>query len=499
MGKATRHSAILIGTYMTTSVLNYAFGVALTWFYKPAEYGVLGVAQSLLLLISLVVGSGFAWTVAHDIAEKGLDDQTLAGARAAVILNTALGLAFAIFLELAYITGLLPLGPEYHLVIPLVGVTTVILSARAVVNGSVRGLYKFSALGANLTGEVVVKIVVGLALVAAGYGVTGVLVGFASGAAASLLHSLWITRSTRWWKGRTWFNRHLLVSTAPLFMGMLGSALMLNLDVLGLKLFSPVAKGDTLAGLYQAAVILARTPVFIAQALTVVLFSYAAGDKAQKKVSYIDTSLRVWLRLLVPASLAMIVAPRTALSLFFPTVYQGAILPLQLASIGCLGLALVTLLIGVFQAEGERKLPAMAAGAATLVQILVLAWLVPTLGVVGASISLIAASAVSLLGLSPLLLRWFKSMTAEGLPPDLFLRLARVIVPLDVMAVLLLIMPDGSTRISMLIKFIIAGAAYLDVMLISFVPAWLAHGKWHEKPRPAFSAMAYFMQILMGG
>jgi O-antigen/teichoic acid export membrane protein len=46
----TTHSAVLVAAYLGTSVLNYAFGVALSWFFAPEQFGVLGVAQSLLLL-----------------------------------------------------------------------------------------------------------------------------------------------------------------------------------------------------------------------------------------------------------------------------------------------------------------------------------------------------------------------------------------------------------------------------------------------------------------
>jgi O-antigen/teichoic acid export membrane protein len=499
MGKTTKSSAILIGTYVTTSIMNYAFGVALSWFYKPAQYGVLGVAQSLLLLISLVVGSGFAWTVAHDIAVNGIDDETRAGIRTALLINTCLGVIFALILILAYTSGLVPFGPAYRLVIPLVGLTTVILSARSVINGAARGRYDFFSLGLNLTGEVVVKIIIGLALVAAGFGVTGVMIGFVAGAAASLIHSLWITRSMQWWKGKSWFNPKILPATAPLFVGMMGSALMLNLDVLGLKLFSPGTQGDSLAGLYQAAVILARTPVFIAQALTIVLFSYAAGDKNHKKASYIDAALRVWARLLLPCGLVLIAAPDTALALFFPANYQGGELPLQLAALGGVILALITLLIGVFQAEGERTIPAIAAGVATLVQITVLAWLVPHFGALAAAISLIVAGLVSLVGLSPLLFKKYLSLTSNGLPQDFFWRLARIIFPLDVLLLYLILLPDDGVHVDLLIKFVIAGFLYLDAMLITYLPSWLINSKWQNRSKPVVAAAYYFIQVLMGG
>jgi O-antigen/teichoic acid export membrane protein len=92
MSNATKHSFYLIITYLLTSGLNYIFGVVLSWFFTPAQFGVLGVTQSLLLLLALVVGSGFAWTAAHDIARDGINDENRRRFRTAWIMNMLTGL-----------------------------------------------------------------------------------------------------------------------------------------------------------------------------------------------------------------------------------------------------------------------------------------------------------------------------------------------------------------------------------------------------------------------
>jgi O-antigen/teichoic acid export membrane protein len=155
--------------------------------------------------------------------------------------------------------------------------------------------------------------------------------------------------------------------------------------------------GDTLAGHYQAVVILARGPVFIAQAITLVIFSYAAGDgkHATQSPNNLRSNsahlLRVWFWLLLPASLALIALPKLVLSIFFPPNYQSATLALQIAAGGGAVLALVTLLIGVLQAGGEKRYTVVSALSAILVQIVILVWLVPHWGAVGAAISMLGA------------------------------------------------------------------------------------------------------------
>jgi len=412
MDDARKNSAIFVFAYLITSFINYAFGVVLSWYLNPAQFGVLGVAQSLLLMTGLVVGSGFAWTAARDLAVSGADEQTRLRFRAALFANTALGAALSLGIWSAYQLNWLFLGPAYSLVIPFLGITTFLLSIRSVINGASRGLYQFKLVALNLIGEVVIKACLGLLLVTMGMGVAGVMAAFALGAFVSLLHSLWIIHPARLWQGKGWFYPPIITETGPLFMAMLGPALMLNLDILGLKLLSPIEFGDTLAGHYQAAVILARGPVFVAQAITLVIFSYAASDGKRSDQSsrshpsnYLRTAMQAWFFLLLPISLMLMVFPKPILTVLFPADYQSASLALQIAAGGGATLALVTLLIGVLQAGGEKRYTVFSALSAILIQVVTLLWLVPRWGPTGAAISMLCAGITALLALLPAFMR----------------------------------------------------------------------------------------------
>lgn len=494
-----------MAAYIATSVLNYAFGVGLSWFFTPAEFGALGVAQSLLLLSALAVGSGFAWTANHDLASGGLNEFTRQRVRSALLINGLLGLLLALSLWAAYHTGWLALGSGYEQIIPLVGLTTALLALRAVLNGAARGLYAYQPVALNLVGEVLVKMLVGLWLAKMGAGAGGVLVGFAAGAGLSLLHALWVLRGAQLFQGGrrlgAWQDRRIVGDTLPLFAGMLGVALMLNLDVLGLKLLNQGSRGDELAGFYQAAVILARTPVFLAQALTMVLFSYAASSAATGAPgNYLRLAVKSWARLLLPGGLALMLAPQAALRLFFPLRYQQGELALQIAAAGCLLLALVTLLSGVLQAIGRRKVAALASGLAVAAQLAVLAWLAPTWGALGAALSLLVAGATALLALAPSLSKSIPHR--DGLPAwrsqlrTAFSRGAlQQVVALLALAFPLLLIPDFS-RLLALLQFGLAGLAYLVVIAAfslrqpgSALPAPLAAPR-EKRPLGQYSKIA---------
>lgn len=474
MEKAARHSVLVIGAFVVTSLLNYVFSVGLSWFLEPALYGVLGVAQALLLLSALVVSAGFSWTANYDVA-KGVNDGTRTRFRTAWLANLALGALLASGLQLAYRLDVLDLGPAYAPVIPLVGVTTFLLAARAVVNGAAQGLYRFGGVAANQVLEVGVKFAAGLALVAAGWGVSGVMAAFALGALLALAHSLWVVRGARLWRGTGWFDARVLTLTGPLFVGMLGPALMLNLDILGLRLLAPPGRGDELAGFYQAAVILPRIPVFTARSLLTVLFSYAAGaatgatkragqgNSQTRKEDYGQAALRLWQRLLLPAGLALALAPEAALRIFFPEAYLAAAGSLRVAAVGGLLLSLVTLLAGVAQAGGQRRAPALAAAAGAGVQMVVLAWLVPRWGPMAAATSLVAAGITSLL----VLLAWgawpiskARARVQRRLAPR---ALFEALAPYALLAFPLLLLP-GATRSGALLQYVLAGVVYLAAL-----------------------------------
>jgi O-antigen/teichoic acid export membrane protein len=497
MRRETRHSAELIAAFIATAVLNYAFGVAMSWFFAPAQYGVVGVAQSLLLLAGLAVGSGFAWTTAHQVAGRGVTDETRRGFRTAWLANIGLGLLAGAGGWVAYNQGWLSLGPAYDMVVPLLGLTTIILAARAVVNGAVQGLFQFNALAVNKVGEVVVKVAAGFALVIAGMGVAGVVAAFAIGAAAALVHSLWVVRRARLWRGRGWLEWSVIPPTVPLYLGMLGTALMLNLDILGLRFLAPAGQGDLLAGLYQAAVVLARTPVFVAQALTPVLFSYSAGTGGlerggiERASGYVREAFRVWIRLLLPGGALLMLAPTATLTLLFPDSYQAAAPALRLAAGGAVLLALVTLLVAVCQGAGDRRRPAVAAALATAAQIGVLAWLVPRWGAVGAAMSLVTAGVIALAGLVPAIWPYRAALVGRD-RRQVWRGLWQNALPLLALVIPLIVVPDGG-RLLALLKLGPAVLAYLIALLL--VHPWSLQGS----ERPLQSLVGQFVEMLIGG
>jgi O-antigen/teichoic acid export membrane protein len=196
--------------------------------------------------------------------------------------------------------------------------------------------------------------------------------------------------------------------------------------------------------------------------------------------------------LLVPGSLVLILTPQAALSLFFPEQYHGVSSALQVAAIGGLLLALSTLLIGVYQAEGKRRQPALASAFAVFVQIISLVVLVPSFGILGAAFSLLLAGAVSLLGLVPL---FWSGLILRLQARNFSLTLSQInrnIFPLITLSLLLILLPDGN-RFMVVIK--LSSAALIYLLSLMFVQLRIPT----RSQTSTNNLFSQFMQVLIGG
>jgi O-antigen/teichoic acid export membrane protein len=156
-------------------------------------------------------------------------------------------------------------------------------------------------------------------------------------------------------------------------------ALLTSVDLFAVKLLSPVSGSNDNAALYQASVTLARIPYFFASAVTTAVFPHVARlhDDAERAAMYVRKGILYLLTLLTPMSLVMIAEPYDVLNLFLPSSYLSAAPGLRTIAVGTTFLALSTFLVGVLQASGRDRLPAMLALGAVVVEIVLLVVLIP--------------------------------------------------------------------------------------------------------------------------
>jgi GT2 family glycosyltransferase/O-antigen/teichoic acid export membrane protein len=420
--KAARGSVALIGSFLVMAVLNYGFAILMSWILPLEQFGRLGVVQSILLLGATVVNAGFPWALTRYIAQSNAgtgkpDSGVTAGAfRGALAGNVVLGAGIAILLYGVTAAGWLPLHEGYLPLMLLAGITVVVLGAFAVFSAVLQGFLRLEALGVARALEVAVKFAAGVGLVLWTSSAAGAIAGFLVGAVVATLVAAAMLRTLPVWRGRGWGSGAVYANVGPFFTGMFGLTVLVNADIIGLKFLSPPSIAEHLAGQYQAAVTLARIPVFLALALFNAVFPYVArhGSGSAEASLYARLSLKYTVLFIVPLGIVFAVIPDAMVRTFFSPAFADSAQPLAVAAIGTGILALIHGLALLLQASGRVYLTAVWLLLGVLLEIAMLVWLVPGLGMIGAALAVLAASLVVLAALSPVALRLYRIQPSVG-------------------------------------------------------------------------------------
>ena len=242
---------IMFISFAGMSVINYAFGLAAGWLLAPGDFGLLAFTQTLLTIAGLALNSGFAWSLTADLV--GADAAYRArSVRGAAIANLLLALSMSVAVLALFVAGPLRAGLENWRVVALVSVAFPLLSLVTISRATSQGTENFAMLAALFLVETGVKAVAGLGLVAMGFGAMGAIAGFLVGSlCASALGLVHLVRrlGIRPWGAIT---RPHFRNAGTMFAALLGMALLLNLDTIGLKLFYPADRaGRALPGGYR--------------------------------------------------------------------------------------------------------------------------------------------------------------------------------------------------------------------------------------------------------
>jgi O-antigen/teichoic acid export membrane protein len=193
-----------------------------------------------------------------------------------------------------------------------------------------------------------------------------------------------MTRDFRFWetKGRAGSGIYFFV--LPMFLGTLGTTLLMNMDIIGVK-FLTEGMSDSLSGYYRAALIIAQLPTFLVGALMSVLFPYISKHEDQNIYSL--KSIKYAALFILPIAFAIATIPEAFISMMFPAEYLQSATALSVVAIGMGGLTMIMVFTNIFQARNAPRIPAIVLSLAVIIEILSLLRLVPQYGILGAATS----------------------------------------------------------------------------------------------------------------
>ncbi|HYY79215.1 MAG TPA: polysaccharide biosynthesis protein [Actinomycetes bacterium] len=273
-----RAAALLVLPAMLAgNAVGYLFTVIAARQLGPAAYGALGGLLGVVIALA-VPGIALQAVVARRAAVRGRD-----GLGGAPVVRLALWSGAALALPACAAAPLVAgwlrlgsLGPALWLAANLAP-----LPLLFAVSGLLQGRQRFGALAAVMLVAAAGKLPLGVALVAAGYGVDGALAGVAAGTlAAGLLGLAAAGHAASQGAGAAVGATHALArELAAAGLGVLGLVALTNLDVLLARHYLPAAA----SGLYAAGAVVAKVAYWAPLAAMTVVFprlALAAGRGA---------------------------------------------------------------------------------------------------------------------------------------------------------------------------------------------------------------------------
>ncbi|WP_250007255.1 oligosaccharide flippase family protein [Actinoplanes sp. M2I2] len=405
---------VLIVRFGLGAVLNYGFGVALAWLLTPAEFGAVSVLQNVQFLCAMILAAGFPWALAATIARDPGPGVVAATYRAAFLGNLAVGLVLAAAFVTAQATRTVIPGAS-AVTVACVTVMIVTLSMTTAFGGGLQGERRFDGYGVMQISEIAIKVVVAVAFVGLLHqGVGGVATSFLIGAILSAAIGWRALRDRLPGRGPVAWRA---TSGRAVSMGAASSAfgVMLAVDVIALSVVGQ-GHGVTAAdvALYQAAMVLARAPYFVGDALSNAIFPFVAKAGSPGEVDGWFRAAFRWVPLmLVPLQLVLVIAPGPVLRLLFPGHYAQAAGVLRVLTVGTLGLIAMDMLLKTLNA---REVAAVArwVPATLVVETVALVVLIPRWGITGAAAAFSVATWAGAVALGGVYARRFHPQWADA-------------------------------------------------------------------------------------
>ncbi|MBA2714164.1 MAG: oligosaccharide flippase family protein [Rubrobacteraceae bacterium] len=394
---------VMLISFGGTSVLNYGFSLIMGWLLLPGDFGWLAFAQAVILVAGLVLQQGFTWSLARAVANADGPDRD-ALVRGALVANLVLAITMGSIVAGLFAAGPLRPGLETGAVAAIVALSFLFISLAATARGCAQGSERFGMVAALQVAEILCKVLGGTTLVLLGFGATGAVAGFLLGGLAATALGLYFLVYKLGVRLRGNIELPAIRLAGPMFVALLGLSLLLNLDLIALKLFT---EARTPVGYYQAGLVLANAPYYLVTVSFVqVLFVRLArlGDLAATRRAVGET-LSMVVTLVLPIEVVFMIVPEQALLALFPDAYASGASALRLLAIGNALLILAAVLSAAFQAVGRARVPALVLLAVVLPESLVLWMIVPARGTTGAASVFATAAAIALIALGMVYLR----------------------------------------------------------------------------------------------
>lgn len=334
-------------------------------FLGPADYGRYGLVVTLTTMIIMLIGNGIPTAMSKYISEifetrPGL--VLIIKKKAAVLQIILIGAVTVVFFLVApMIAGIL----KDPTLTPLFRISSLIIPSFAAASFYLYyyiGIHRFNfqAILKIVRSFARIFFVIGLAYL---FGLKGSITAYIIAPASVFI--------TAWFIDKIKINKQLpdephlqfdwkkLLDYAwPVTLFMLFYEILISLDLYFVK---ALLHNDSLTGIYNGSLTIARIPYYLFYALTLVMLPSISRTTAQNNIEETNTiitrTFRMMIMILMPLIILMIVYARPIVQLFYGNRYLDAVLPLQILAGGIGFLTIFYVMSFALNGAGKIKIP----------------------------------------------------------------------------------------------------------------------------------------------
>ena len=383
----------LITSYVLFYLSGYLIHFVLARNVSPSTYGAIGVILSILTLLQILLMQGIPTAAAKYLSE---------GADGKEVRNKSLVLQFVytslICLFVYLLSPMIADAFRDKTFIPYLKFLPIVIFTRSInqlFNNFFGGYREFKRQAIHLAIDSFPRALFVFLFIYLGYGIYGVLGGYAAASLTGLIYALILfrpkagQRSVSYWK--------IIDFSFPVILYAIFFQLLTSLDLFFIKALS--GSGEVV-GFYTSARVLCSTMTIVSAALSLTLLPSISHSVSMKDVkrthAYIQTSMRYLLMFFIPIAVIISVQAKGLLSLFFTPEYAKAGNALSLLVWGWFFLQIFYVISAMINASGQSKIPAGIAAVSILISAVSNTYLVNLYGIEGGALATLITGMVSL-------------------------------------------------------------------------------------------------------
>lgn len=409
--RLARHTFNVFLAMFAIGFVRYFYKISMARMLDVRGYGLVSAVEPVIIITASFTLTGFAAALSkylsEEIARKNIRTaQNYLATATYYLFPLSLAVTVIIFLAATPIADAVFREPDLGILIRIVVLVIPVEALWLIIDGIFLGyqespFYTYSLLVYN-----VVVLVAAIGLVSLGMGTEGAVIGILLGDISGLIAAyLFYRRKFRGKFSLTGGSRSvrllgkLIDFAVPKTITSVSMMILMSFDIFCITYFL----GVTSAGLYNAAVPLARIMTSVSSSVALPLLPAVSEDVANEKGyvgTYLSDALKYTSGATFPLTILFVVYAEGLINLFFGTEYAVASTALMILSLAMFFMSFCSIFSVTFQGMGKPKVPMHITVFALFLNILLNIYLIPRMGINGAALATLASMVVQFVYLS---------------------------------------------------------------------------------------------------